>query len=70
MSFVLGSVQIAASLVVNSALILSAGSIALLIQRRPRWVVWQRRVVGGAVAGIGAHLLLDSRAPAKLGAAS
>ncbi|MFC9983026.1 LysE family translocator [Microbacterium keratanolyticum] len=68
--FVLGGVQIVASIVVNSAFILSAGSIALLVRRRPRWAVWQRRVVGGALAGIGVHLLLDSHAPVSAGAAS
>lgn len=66
--FVLGGVQIAVSIVVNSAFILSAGSIALVLQRKPRWAVWQRRVVGGALAGIGGHLLLDSHAPVRAGA--
>lgn len=61
--FVLGGVQILVSIVVNSAFIFSAGSIAILLQRRPRWAVWQRRMVGGALAGIGLHLLLDSHVP-------
>lgn len=50
---VLGLVQITVSLAINALIVVSAGSIAVAVARRPRWATWQRRVTGtllGAVA--------------------
>jgi threonine/homoserine/homoserine lactone efflux protein len=51
--FALGTVQIAVSMIVNSLIILAAGSIAAFVRTRPTWATWQRRISGtllGAVA--------------------
>ncbi|GAC66377.1 LysE family translocator [Gordonia soli] len=68
--FVLGSIQIAVSFVVNAAFIVGAGSIAAFLRSRPGWLPWQRRITGAMLAGIGIHLLIDSPAPATAAAAS
>jgi threonine/homoserine/homoserine lactone efflux protein len=51
--FALGSVQISVSMIMNSLIILAAGSIAAFVRNRPMWATWQRRITGtllGAVA--------------------
>jgi threonine/homoserine/homoserine lactone efflux protein len=61
--FLLGGVQITVSMVVNAAIVITAGSIASLIARRPSWATWQRRITGtllGAVA-----LMLAREVPAR-----
>jgi threonine/homoserine/homoserine lactone efflux protein len=44
--FALGSVQISVSMVINSLIIVGAGSIAGFVRTRPRWGTWQRRITG------------------------
>ncbi|HET9102547.1 MAG TPA: LysE family translocator [Solirubrobacteraceae bacterium] len=44
--FALGTVQITVSMVVNSLIIVAAGSVARFIRSRPRWETWQRRITG------------------------
>ena len=61
--FVLGSLQIATSFVVNTVLILTAGAVAVFLQCRPVWVRWQRRVTAGLLGLVGLRLALD--APAR-----
>lgn len=63
--FVLGGVQIVVSLVVNTLIILGAGTIAAFLRRRPRWLPWQRRTTGAMLAGVGIHLLAEAPAPAS-----
>lgn len=50
--FVLGSVQIAVSMLVNTAIVLTAGSIASLFAGRPSSTAWQRRVTGLLLAAV------------------
>lgn len=49
----LGTLQIVVSLAVNALIVITAGSIAAAMTRRPGWATWQRRITGtllGAVA--------------------
>ncbi|RIJ77586.1 LysE family translocator [Nakamurella silvestris] len=62
--FVLGGVQITVSMIVNSLIILAAGTIAAYLQRRPARIKWQKRVTGTMLGGIGVHLLVQAPAPA------
>lgn len=58
--FVLGSVQITVSLVVNAAIVVAAGSVAAFLAERPRWTRWQRRVTGTLLGAVGVKLALDA----------
>ena len=61
--FVLGGVQIAVSMVVNSALVIAAGTIAVFLARHPAWLRTQRYVTGTALAGIAVYLATDKARP-------
>jgi threonine/homoserine/homoserine lactone efflux protein len=63
--FQLGAIQIAVAMVVNGALILAAGSIAVFLQRKPTWIRWQRWVTGTLLGAVGVKLALDAPAPAS-----
>ncbi|MGA7204698.1 MAG: LysE family translocator [Specibacter sp.] len=54
--FSLGAIQIAVSMIVNTLLILGAGSISAFLASRPAWTRWQRRITGSAL-GLVAILL-------------
>jgi threonine/homoserine/homoserine lactone efflux protein len=58
--FVLGTVQISVSVVVNSVIICTAGALAVFMRRRPAWIKWQRWVTGGLLGAVGAKLALDA----------
>jgi threonine/homoserine/homoserine lactone efflux protein len=58
--FVLGTVQISVSMVVNSIIICTAGALALFMRRRPTWIKWQRWITGGLLGAIGVKLALDA----------
>lgn len=62
--FQLGAIQIAVGVAVNGAIILAAGSIAVFLQRRPRWIRWQKWVTGTLLGAIGVKLALDAPTPA------
>jgi threonine/homoserine/homoserine lactone efflux protein len=62
--FQLGAIQIAVAMVVNGAIILAAGSIAVFLQRKPMWIRWQRWVTGSLLGAVGVKLALDAPAPA------
>jgi threonine/homoserine/homoserine lactone efflux protein len=59
----LGGIQITVSMIVNSLLILAAGSVAALIKRSPSWATWQRRITGGLLGGV--TILLAREVPAR-----
>ena len=59
----LGGVQIVISLVVNSALVLAAGTIAVFLARRPGWLRIQRYVTGGILGAIAVKLVADPARP-------
>jgi threonine/homoserine/homoserine lactone efflux protein len=58
--FVLGTVQISVSMIVNTLIILSAGAIAVFMKRRPSWIKWQRWVTGGLLGAIATKLAVDA----------
>lgn len=54
--FMLGGIQITISMIVNAAIVITAGSIAAFLLSRPRWAQLQRRITG-TMLGIVALLL-------------
>jgi threonine/homoserine/homoserine lactone efflux protein len=60
-SLVLGSVQIAFSLTVNSVVALMAGSIAVFLARRPAWILVQRWLMGTVLAGLAVRMATEAR---------
>lgn len=62
-SFILGSVQIAVSMAVNTLLVISAGAIAVFLARRPAWLTAQRYVTGTALGIIAVKLATDRTRP-------
>jgi threonine/homoserine/homoserine lactone efflux protein len=60
-SLVLGSVQIAFSLTVNSIVAMMAGSIAVFLARRPAWIVVQRWLMGTVLAGLAVRMATEAR---------
>lgn len=60
-SLVLGSVQIAFSLAVNSFVAIMAGSIAAFLARRPGWILIQRWLMGTVLAGLAVRMATEAR---------
>ncbi|MEV7225707.1 LysE family translocator [Polymorphospora sp. NPDC051019] len=63
--FLLGSVQITVSLVVNAMFVIVAGSIAAFLATRPSWNKFQRWVTGTLLGAIGVKLAIDAPARAS-----
>jgi threonine/homoserine/homoserine lactone efflux protein len=57
---VLGSVQIAVSVAVNLGIVLTSGTIAVFLARRPSWLKAQRYLMGTVLGGLAVSLALDS----------
>lgn len=62
--FQLGAIQIAVAVIVNGAIIVAAGSVAVFLQRKPAWMRWQRVVTGSLLGAVGVKLALDAPTPA------
>jgi threonine/homoserine/homoserine lactone efflux protein len=60
-SLVLGSIQTAISVSVNSVIALSAGAIALFLSTRPSWLLIQRYLMGTVLAGLAVRMALETR---------
>jgi threonine/homoserine/homoserine lactone efflux protein len=60
-SLVLGGVQIAFSLTVNSIVAMMAGSIAVFLAQRPAWIVVQRWLMGTVLAGLAVRMATEAR---------
>lgn len=60
-SLVLGSTQMAISLTVNALIVLMAGTIAGFLAGRPLWLAAQRWLMGTVLAGLAAHMAVQSR---------
>ncbi len=58
-SLILGGIQVAIALTVNSAIVLTAGSLAVFLARRPAWVRVQRYLMGGVLAALALRLATD-----------
>lgn len=63
-SLLLGLTQIAIALLVNALIVLSAGSIAGFLARRPVWLRVQRYLMGTVLAGLAVRLAFDRSRPA------
>ena len=61
--FVLGSVQIAASLTVNFCIVLAAGTIANFLRGRPAWQRVQRYLMGTVLGALAIKLATDHARP-------
>jgi len=60
-SLALGAIQIAISLCVNGAIIVSAASIARFLTRRPGWATVQRWLMGTVLAGLAVRMATEAR---------
>ncbi|MGX7708205.1 LysE family translocator [Methylobacterium sp. Gmos1] len=60
-ALVLGTVQIAISVLVNATIAVSAGSIALFLVRRPSFAVVQRWVMGTVLAALAVRMATEAR---------
>ncbi|GLU35087.1 LysE family translocator [Trinickia caryophylli] len=60
-SLTLGSVQIMASVTVNTAVSMTAGTIALFLSGRPAWLVVQRWLMGSVLAGLAVRMATEAR---------
>ncbi|WP_176052383.1 LysE family translocator [Paraburkholderia caribensis] len=59
-SLMFGVVQIVLSILVNSAVAMTAGSIAVFLARKPTWVVVQRWMMGTVLAGLAVRMGMDA----------
>jgi threonine/homoserine/homoserine lactone efflux protein len=64
--FALGGIQTAVSLTVHAVIILTAGSFAAIMRRRPTWAVWQRRITGTILGAVALMLARQIPAPAHI----
>ena len=62
--FLLGSVQILVSMVVNLAIVAAAGTIAVFLARRPGWLRTQRYLMGTVLGALAVRLATDRARPA------
>jgi len=60
-SLVLGSIQIAISVSVQTMITLGAGSIALFLGTRPTWMLVQRWLMGTVLAGLAVRMAVEAR---------
>ncbi|MGA4471490.1 LysE family translocator [Ectopseudomonas chengduensis] len=60
-SILLGLTQISVSFTVNLLIALFAGSLSAWLVGRPRWLVAQRYVMGGVLAGLAVSLVFEQR---------
>ncbi len=58
-SLILGSIQIAIGLAIDALIVLTAGSLAVFLARRPGWLRAQRYLMGGVLAALALRLATD-----------
>ena len=63
-TFLLGVTQIAVALTMNAVIVLSAGTVAGFLGRRPGWLRAQRYVMGSALGGLAVKIAAERRAAA------
>ncbi|GAA1816410.1 LysE family translocator [Luedemannella flava] len=61
--FLLGGIQIGVSMLVNTVIILVAGTVAVFLARRPAWLRVQRYVTGTLLGAIALRLATDRTRP-------
>lgn len=59
-TLLLGTTQIAISITVNTAIVLTAGTIVAFLTGRPLWARLQRWLMGTVLAGLALRLALDT----------
>jgi threonine/homoserine/homoserine lactone efflux protein len=64
--FLLGGVQLAVSMLVNTGIVLAAGTIAVFLAKRPTWLRVQRYVTGTVLGLIALKLATDRGRPAAV----
>lgn len=60
-SLVLGATQMVISLTMNALIVCAAGTIAGFLAGRPFWLAVQRWLMGTVLAGLAAHMVVQSR---------
>jgi threonine/homoserine/homoserine lactone efflux protein len=60
-SIALGSLHIAISIAINTAIACAAGSIAAFLAARPRWLLLQRWVMGTMLGALAVKMALEGR---------
>lgn len=60
-ALILGTTQIAVSIVVNAVIVLSAASVAMLLTRRPMFALVQRWLMGTVLAGLAIRMATGGR---------
>lgn len=60
-ALILGTIQIAVSIVVNAVVILSAASVAMLLTRRPTFALLQRWLMGTVLASLAIRMATEER---------
>lgn len=60
-SLIFGFLQIAISMSVNALIVISAGSVAIFLAKRPTWALVQRWLMGTVLAGLAAKLALEGQ---------
>jgi threonine/homoserine/homoserine lactone efflux protein len=60
-ALVLGSAQIVVSVTMNGLIAMSAGSIAGLLARRPRWATFQRWLMATVLGGLALRMAFEAR---------
>ncbi len=60
-SIMLGAVQIAVSITVNSMIAIAAGSIAAFLAARPFWLLAQRWLMGTVLGALAVRMVLEER---------
>ena len=63
-SLLLGGIQIGVALTVNALIVLGAGTLTVVLTRRPTWVRIQRYVMGGVLGALAVRLVTDRHSPA------
>ncbi|WP_277185667.1 LysE family translocator [Caballeronia sp. BR00000012568055] len=60
-SLVLGSVQIALSISINCLVAMTAGTIAIFLANKPKWLLIQRWLMGTVLAGLALRMATEAR---------
>lgn len=51
-SFILGLIQICISVSINSLIVMTAGSVANFLKRKPNWILFQRWIMGAVLTSL------------------
>ena len=66
-SLALGSIQISIALALNCVIVLTAGTLAVFLARRPGWLRTQRYLMGGVLGALAVRLLTERSRSAVAG---